>query len=704
MTLSVTEHVNRLVSASNGLMLLGEDKAPVDGRKQSLRDLSQRWTGGSDPFGAAYFGVVPAELGLVCLDVDYLVTGKGNDATKEHATRHDTRLLTNVLDELGVPYVVEPSTKGGHVWLPHESDLPQGAFTIHVSEHQRLVGDTRAGDGYIAIRDPAIVASALDLDADADPFANRADHWAASREPAQRIGDVLAALVDKRVPTGRNEKRGTVVLREPDRVVETYAALRFDGYDHRKAAATVKRAFDRSRVRVAALKDAGMDGLRADNPVSYSKLFNPAAKYDAAQSQWYLWTDGEGWHAVVDARVWDAITANNWRLYEADAIGDEELRRCDALQYRRDVAVNLTTRDDIAITPDTFDADPFVCGLPDGRLLDLRTNAVRDMRPEDMVSRRLAVAPDDSSPPERWLAFLDEALDGDADTVEWLRAWFRYCLSGDTSKHTMTFIYGPPGTGKSTVGELLHDMLGSYARVVDGEKLAAATPQAEHDAWMLPFVGSRFVYADELGGGAWRAGKVRQLVSGKRLSCRKMRGEPFDFTPYGKLHVSGNAHPRCERGDGLWRRLAVLPMTKAPQRADRNLPAALRAEMGAILSWTLGGAASVVETRTTAMVDAYADARDSADRLGAQCEELLERVDDVSGKARVDVAALCERLNADAVEGDFTWTVRKLIPKLKALGYTLGRSGNKPQIHGTAWREARDGSASSAVDANGLPF
>ena len=65
------------------------------------------------------------------------------------------------------------------------------------------------------------------------------------------------------------------------------------------------------------------------------------------------------------------------------------------------------------VKAEVFDREPYMLGLPDCRVIDLRTSAVRDMRREDYISQRIDVAPDPNCPTPRFDRFISEITCGD---------------------------------------------------------------------------------------------------------------------------------------------------------------------------------------------------------------------------------------------------------------------------------------------------
>ena len=77
----------------------------------------------------------------------------------------------------------------------------------------------------------------------------------------------------------------------------------------------------------------------------------------------------------------------------------------------------------------------------------------------------LTCLPHDYSPEAKcpqWLNFLDEVFEGDEERIHFLRQWFGYCLSAETTQEKFVILKGPPRCGKSTIATLLGLVVGSH--------------------------------------------------------------------------------------------------------------------------------------------------------------------------------------------------------------------------------------------------
>lgn len=308
------------------------------------------------------------------------------------------------------------------------------------------------------------------------------------------------------------------------------------------------------------------------------------------------------------ARSWFRFDGNSWRREEtklahhyARKLATDMAEDDPAAKALRKVNVweaiergARTVREFVATAAD-WNRDPWLLGTPTGTV-DLRTGTLRPGDPADHVSRLTAAAPvplerfDPARDCPRWLAFLDEALGGDAEAVRFLRMWGGYSLTGMTKEHALVFVYGPGGSGKSTAINTMADILGEYAINVATSTLTAAKHDA-HPEEIARLDGARLAWASETEKGrAWAENRIKALTGGDKITARFMRQNSFEFTPQMKLVIVGNNAPTLTSVDeAVKRRFIILPFDHPPKSKDTDLPAKLKAEWPGILSWMIEG-------------------------------------------------------------------------------------------------------------------
>ena len=236
---------------------------------------------------------------------------------------------------------------------------------------------------------------------------------------------------------------------------------------------------------------------------------------------------------------------------------------------------------------DEWDTDPWVIGLPAGRMAELGTGATRDRTRADRITRTAGALPAYIAGPNRWRQFLNEVLPADAH--DWLQAVIGYAATGHTREHLLLFIYGRTGTGKGTFLTAIGNAFGEYCRRIDPDDLMERSGD-QHPAWLADLAGRRLVIGDELKRGRkWATARTKSLVSGEPIRARLMRQDFFEFRPSAQIILAANHAPAItSRDTGLARRLRVLPFTNKPARRDPHLEREIHP--GAVMAWILTGA------------------------------------------------------------------------------------------------------------------
>jgi putative DNA primase/helicase len=269
-----------------------------------------------------------------------------------------------------------------------------------------------------------------------------------------------------------------------------------------------------------------------------------------------------------------------------------------------------------AVTADIWDKDLFLLGTPRG-VIDLKSGKMRLAVPDDCVTRLAAVAPNTSGGCPTWHKFLAELTCGDDETVEFLKRWAGYCLTGATTEHALVFCYGPGGNGKSVFLNTMAGILGDYSASAAMDTFTTSTFD-KHPTDLAMLRGARLVTASETEDGrSWAESRIKQMTGGDLITARFMRQDFFTYRPQFKLTLVGNHKPLLRNvDDAARRRFNIVPMLQKPKRVDQDLEAKLVQEWPAILAWMIEGCLSWQENRLPtppAIVAATADYFESND-------------------------------------------------------------------------------------------
>ncbi len=310
------------------------------------------------------------------------------------------------------------------------------------------------------------------------------------------------------------------------------------------------------------------------------------------------------------------------------ARGGQEYNVAKLASSQKVAAVERLARADRrhARAADAFDADPWALNTPAG-VVDLKTAQTREhRRNDDLFTKVTAVAPGGDCP--RWLRFLAEITQGDAEMVGYLHRWCGYALTGSTRDHAFLFLYGPGGNGKSVLLNTMAHVLGDYATTADMELFTVGNGNS-HPTGLADLRGARLVLAQETEQGrALAEAKIKAMTGGDKIKARFMRQDFFEFQPVFKLVMAGNHRPVIRNpDDAMRRRLHLLAMTYKPPAPDRDLQAALLAEAPGILAWAIEGCMAwqreglgICEAMATATADYFAEQDLMAQWLAERCE------------------------------------------------------------------------------------
>src|SRR5215204_4683116 len=311
----------------------------------------------------------------------------------------------------------------------------------------------------------------------------------------------------------------------------------------------------------------------------------------------FLCWDGKhyAWDERGEAVKLAHATARSIFHEAAEAEGEEEQKAITkwALASQNESRINAMlsqARPYLAVGMEELDRDPWLINCQNGTL-DLRTGRLKGHDPTDRITK---IVPEDYDPDAscpRFKRFLNEALVDDA-LIKFVKRYSGYTLTGITRERMLAILYGFGKNGKTTLVELLHEVLGDYARNTDVETLLIKKYQGVGND-VAALKGARFVSAAEVEKGRRLAeSKVKQLTGRDTVTARFLFGENFDFKPEFKLWLSTNNKPVIQgTDDAIWDRIRLIPFTQRfdGHKADPKLPDKLRHEIAGVFAWMVEG-------------------------------------------------------------------------------------------------------------------
>src|SRR5829696_573255 len=315
----------------------------------------------------------------------------------------------------------------------------------------------------------------------------------------------------------------------------------------------------------------------------------------------------------------------------ADAESEEEQKAITkwALASQNESRINAMlsqAKPYLAVGMEELDRDPWLVNCRNGTL-DLRTGKLKGHDPDDRITKIVPVDYDPDAPCPRFKQFLKEAL-VDETVIKFVRRYAGYTLTGITRERLLAILYGFGKNGKTTLVELLHEVLGDYARNTDVETLLIKKYQGVGND-VAALKGARFVSAAEVEKGRRLAeSKVKQLTGRDTVTARFLFGEPFDFKPEFKLWLSTNNKPVIQgTDDAIWDRIRLIPFTQRFEgsQADPKLPDKLRAELAGVFAWMVEGCLEWQEhglEEPKTVTDATKQYREEMDTLASFLDEV----------------------------------------------------------------------------------
>ena len=332
------------------------------------------------------------------------------------------------------------------------------------------------------------------------------------------------------------------------------------------------------------------------NAERVARLHGRDLRWLAAQDAWLVW---DGWRWVRDQtgeavrRACDAIRQIG---AEAAATDHHDQRRALLAHALRSesagkIAAALTllrAQPGISVTPEQLDADPWLLGCPNGTV-DLRTGELRPAARADLITKLCGVPFDPEAAAPTWDTFLTE-VQPDDDVRGFLQRLAGYAATGVIREHVLPIHWGSGGNGKGVASEALLAALGDYARQIPTDLLLTRNGEA-HPTERATLWGCRLAAASELPANRGLAeALVKQLTGGDTISARFIGKDFFEFKPSHTLWVSTNNRPVVrESGNGIWRRVLLIPWTVTPSTPDTTLPHRVREELAGVLAWIVRG-------------------------------------------------------------------------------------------------------------------
>jgi putative DNA primase/helicase len=294
--------------------------------------------------------------------------------------------------------------------------------------------------------------------------------------------------------------------------------------------------------------------------------------------------------------------------------------------------IRLARGDDRVLTDHAdLDADPYVLNVRNGTV-DLRTGALREHRPDDLLTMQAPVRFSSDAKAPLWAACL-ERWQPDSGILEYLQREIGAGTTGIPTE-TVSIHHGDGGNGKGKFFGAVQAVLGDYS-CVPHKSLLVTQRHEQHETVKADLFRVRLAVASETTAvDVLDDEQVKSITGGDLMRARRMREDTWKFWPSHTLIVVTNFRPEIRgRDEGIWRRVRLIPWTVTIEKAeiDINLAAKLRTEAPGILLWMVEGARRFIAEgldppdSVTAVTKEYRHDEDTASRFVAECLVFKEK-------------------------------------------------------------------------------
>lgn len=223
-------------------------------------------------------------------------------------------------------------------------------------------------------------------------------------------------------------------------------------------------------------------------------------------------------------------------------------------------------------------------------LLQISTRRLYNRSAQFFTRTALPIEYDPAARPIRWLTFLDEVFDSDAELILLVQQMFGLFITTDTTQQAIFYFRGVTGSGKSTIMRVLDALIGernicnvsikdlaerSTLNDMTGKTLAKITDMNTSNPHHLSEAASNLnrISGDD------PVHVFRKFLSGINVKLGV------------RFLMAGNQFPNFgEHATALARRLKVIPFNRSFEDvADPDLSKKLIVELPGILNWALDG-------------------------------------------------------------------------------------------------------------------
>jgi P4 family phage/plasmid primase-like protien len=329
----------------------------------------------------------------------------------------------------------------------------------------------------------------------------------------------------------------------------------------------------------------------------------PAAKnhiqlYDLGQRAVFVgtrWTVGDAGDRLLLRDVGDCCDHLRWDMPEPDDPKRDYRAKLKSHQFRSATLKQIETLLPPINYGRVFDQNGYLLGLPDGRVMDIRTAEIRAMEHKDYVTRRINVMPDPKMATPVFDKFMRElsnenGKDPDNGWIAYMLRFCGYCLLGEYVEHAWPIWVGSGRNGKGALERVIESILGEFAVHLRWSEIAEQPMGAENTLKRTAFklMGARIAFVEESGEETGRrkieSSSVKYFTGGDVLVGAAMRQNEVHRKPSHKLVTITNHLPIISADPAMLGRVQVVPFRASfLGREDPTVEPEMRKEAPGIL-------------------------------------------------------------------------------------------------------------------------
>ncbi len=255
-----------------------------------------------------------------------------------------------------------------------------------------------------------------------------------------------------------------------------------------------------------------------------------------------------------------------------------------------------------------------------GERWELRTH-----RRENYRTTQLPVAYDPQAGAPRFMRFLSEVFQSDADAHQKKTLVFEaigYTVTASTAFESFFLLYGKPAAGKSVLLAMVEAICGR-------NNVCAVQPSLlENEFHRAHMHGKLANIVTEIGEGAEIAdAQLKAIVSGELTTASHKFKPPFDFRPFCTCWFGTNHMPHCrDFSNALQRRAFILTFNRTflPEERDHQLKEKLLEELPGILAIALEAYGDVLRSGQFTVPESCEEARRQWRQESDQVSQFIE--------------------------------------------------------------------------------